>query len=101
LIDDAVGPMRDQLDWRYEVQRVETAVGLADAGCGLTIVPRSNIELSGSKTLVGRLIKDPVVTCAFGLVTKRGVPLSPTAEAFRDLLRVQIAQEERRMKRIH
>lgn len=101
LIDDALGQMRDHLNWRYEVQRVETAVELADAGCALTVVPSSNVELHGSKTLVGRLIKNPVVTCAFGLVTRRGVPLSPMAETFRDLLRAQIARERRAMKNPH
>jgi len=100
LIDDALGPMRDEFDWRYEVQRVETAVGLAEAGCALTVVPRSNVELHGGSTLVARLIKNPVVTCAFGLVTKRGVPLSPIAETLRNLLRDQIARWERQMKRI-
>jgi DNA-binding transcriptional LysR family regulator len=100
LIDDALGPMRDELDWRYEVQRVETAVGLAEAGCALTVVPRSNVELHGGKSLVARLINDPVITCAFGLVTKRGVPLSPVAETFRDLLRDQIARRERLMRKI-
>jgi DNA-binding transcriptional LysR family regulator len=100
LIDDALGPMRDELDWRYEVQRVETAVGLADAGCALTVVPRSNIELHEGRALVARPIRNPVITCAFGLVTKRGVPLSPVAETFADLLRDQIARWERQMKRI-
>jgi DNA-binding transcriptional LysR family regulator len=101
LIDDALGPMRDDLDWRYEVQRVETAVSLVEAGFALTVVPRSNVHLHGSKTIVARLIRNPVVTCAFGLVTKRGVPLSPVAETFRNLLRDQIAREERGMKKIH
>jgi DNA-binding transcriptional LysR family regulator len=101
LIDDALGPMRDDLDWSYEVQRVETAVNLVEAGCALTVVPRSNVELRGGKTPVARLIRSPVITCAFGLVTKRGVPLSPISETFRDLLRDQIAREKRGMKEIH
>jgi DNA-binding transcriptional LysR family regulator len=100
LIDDALGPGRDELDWRYEVQRVETAVELTAAGCALTLVPRSNVALRAHENIVARVVRSPVVTCAFGLVTRRGVPLSPIAETFCSLLRDQIAEEELRMKRI-
>jgi DNA-binding transcriptional LysR family regulator len=95
LIDDALGGMYDKLDWRYEVQRVETALALTEAGCALTVVPRSNVDLYGSRNLVSRKLRAPGITCAFGLVTKRGMPLSPIAEKFCELLRAQIAVEQR------
>ena len=101
LIDDALGTMRDELDWKYEVQGVETAITLAESGCGLTFVPRSNFALYRSKRLTGRPMESPGITCSFGLVTKRGVPLSPVAELFRDLLRKQITQQARLMKNRH
>jgi DNA-binding transcriptional LysR family regulator len=96
LIDDALARMHGKLDWRYEVQRVETALALTEAGCALTVVPRSNVDLYGSRNLTSRRLRAPGITCAFGLVTKRGVPLSPIAEQFRDLLREQIAVEQSR-----
>ena len=101
LIDDALGTMRDELDWKYEVQGVETAVTLAESACGLTFVPHSNFALYRSKHLTARPMESPSITCSFGLVTKRGVPLSPVAELFRDLLRKQITQQARLMKNRH
>lgn len=101
LIDDALGSMRDELDWKFEVQRLETAVTLAESGCGLTVVPRSNFALYNSKHLVALPMRSPAITCSFALVTKRGVPLSPVTELLRDLLREQITQQERLMKKSH
>jgi DNA-binding transcriptional LysR family regulator len=100
LIDEALGPLNNELNWAYEIERVETAVCLVEAGCGITVVPRSNVELHGSKAVIGKPIHEPSLTCAFGLVTKRGVPLSPTAERFRALLRERIEAEQRHMKNI-
>jgi DNA-binding transcriptional LysR family regulator len=100
LIDEGLGSLNDELNWAYEVERVETAVCLVEAGCAITVVPRSNVELHGSKAVIGKSINEPSLTCAFGLVTKRGVPLSPTAERFRALLRERIEAEQRHMKNI-
>lgn len=101
LIDDALGSLKDELDWQCEVQRVETAVTLVDAGCGLAVVPQSNVQLYGSRTVVGKPLRNPLVTCAIGLVTKRGVPLSGTAEDFMTLLRERLDTEQRAARRNH
>jgi DNA-binding transcriptional LysR family regulator len=98
LIDDALGTIRDELEWKYEVQGVETAVALAEADCGLTIVPRSNFALYRGKQLTARPMESPNITCSFGIVTKRGVPLPPVTELLLDLLRKQITQQARLMK---
>ena len=37
LIDDALGPRRDQLDWRWEVLHIATAASMVAAGVGLTV----------------------------------------------------------------
>lgn len=101
MIDDALGSLKDELRWAYEVERVETAVSLVDAGCGVTVVPRSNVRLYGSSNIIATTVHGPTITCAFGLVTRRGVPLSPVAETLRGLLREQIDAELRQMKDIH
>jgi DNA-binding transcriptional LysR family regulator len=95
LIDDALGALKDELNWRYEVQAVETAVGLVEAGRGVTVVPMSNVELSASKMVLGKAISGPSINCAFGLVTKRGVALSPVAARFRSLLRDHFKRQKR------
>lgn len=86
IIDDTLGALRDGLDWRYEVQRVETAVNFVENGLGATILPKINIDLQSGKGIVTRLMRDPALSCTFGIVSKRGSPLSPVAEHLRDLL---------------
>jgi DNA-binding transcriptional LysR family regulator len=93
MIDDALGSGADRLNWHYEVEGVETAVSLVDKGCGLTIVPKSNVDLYHSRSIVGRPLREPAISCSFGIVTKRAVPLSQIAEAFKVILLNQIARE--------
>ncbi|MCC6946569.1 MAG: LysR family transcriptional regulator [Bradyrhizobiaceae bacterium] len=86
IIDDALGARNMRLNWIYEVQRVETAVSLAETGVASTIVPKINVDLLDATTIAARPIRNPKLACPFGIVTKRGVPLSPVAETMRDLL---------------
>lgn len=86
MIDDALGATRLSLAWQYEVQHVETAVSLVEAGLGCTIVPALDVELHRGPRLAAVPIRGPKLACAYGLVTRRGMPLSPPAEALRGLL---------------
>jgi DNA-binding transcriptional LysR family regulator len=86
IIDDAVAATRVSLNWQYEVQNVETAVNLVEVGLGLTIVPTIDVTLHRGKDLVAVPLRAPKVICTYGLVTRRGMPLSAAAAAVRELL---------------
>jgi len=83
LIDDALGARRETLTWRYEVQRVITAVSLVRAGIGYAIVPQLALDVVDAGELVAVPLRAPVVTRTLGIITRKTAPLRPAA---RDLL---------------
>jgi DNA-binding transcriptional LysR family regulator len=87
IIDDAIAA-GDHLtpNWQYEVQHVETAVHLVEAGLGLTIVLSLDVALHRGSGVIAVPLRAPKVACPYGLVTRRGMPLSSSAAAVRDLL---------------
>ncbi len=86
MIDDALGAAHVTLSWQYEVQHVETAVNLVEAGLGFAVVPSIDIALHRGRGLVAVPLRAPKVSCTYGLVTRRGIPLSPPAVTLRGLL---------------
>lgn len=83
LIDDALGARRESLAWRYEVQRVATAVSLVRSGVGCTIVPQLALDAVADNDLVAIPLRAPAVSRTLGIITRKGVPLKP---ATRELL---------------
>ena len=79
LIDDALGARRDLMTWRYEVQHVATALGMVQAGAGLTVVPRLSVDLSDEPGLATVTLRNPGVVRTLGIVARRGHPLTPAA----------------------
>lgn len=79
LIDDALGSRRDQLNWRYEVQRVTTAVSLIRSGIGYAIVPQLAYDVMADSDLVVIPLDEPTVHRTLGVVTRKGLPLEPRA----------------------
>lgn len=86
MIDDAVAAARVALSWQYEVQHVETAVNLVEAGLGFALVPCIDISLHRGRGLVAVPMRRPKLSCTCGLVTRRGIPLSPPAAQLRGFL---------------
>lgn len=86
MIDDAEATARVTLNWRYEVQHVETAVSMVEIGLGATIVPRIDVDLNRSPSVVAVALRTPRLSCPFGIVSRRGTPLSSPAEELRALL---------------
>ena len=86
MIDDVLSAARLSLNWQYEVQHVETAVSLVEAGLGFAVVPSTDVVLHRGKGLVSVPMRTPKVSCTYGLVTRRGMPLSPSAAKLRELL---------------
>ncbi|HVZ51834.1 MAG TPA: LysR family transcriptional regulator [Pseudolabrys sp.] len=86
MIDDALNAARMTLNWQYEVQHVETAVNLVEAGLGYAIVPSMDVTLHRGRGLVAVPLRAPKLSCTYGLVTRRGMPLSPPAARLRGVL---------------
>ncbi len=86
IIDDTLGAARLAPNWQYEVQHVETAVHLVEAGLGLAVALSFDVALHRGRGLVAVPLRSPKVVCSYGLVTRRGMPLSSAAAAVRELL---------------
>ena len=86
IIDDTVGAERLAPNWQYEVQHVETAVNLVEIGLGLAIVPSVDVALHRGGNLIAVPLRSPKVACKYGLVMRRGIPLSAPAAAVRALI---------------
>ncbi len=90
LIDDAAGAGHLVPNWQCEVQHVETAVHLVEAGLGLSVVLSVDVAFHHGRSVVAVPLRAPKVLVPYGLVTRRGMPLSPAATAVRDLLVEQL-----------
>jgi DNA-binding transcriptional LysR family regulator len=97
IIDDALGPRREFMTWRYEVQHVATAASMVLAGVALTVVPRLAIDVAGSNGLVAVPITNPSVARTVGVVTKHGLPLSEGGEALLKLIIRSLRSEDKQM----
>ena len=86
IIDDAMGAAHLAPNWQYEVQHVETAVHLVEAGLGLAVVLSVDVAFHRGRSVTAMPIRAPKVVVTYGLVTRRGMPLSPAAAAVRELL---------------
>lgn len=87
LIDDALGAKSESLDWRYEVQRVSTAVNLVKAGVAAAIVPRLAIA-EGETGLRALPLRAPAVSRTIGIMTRQDAPLSGPSKL---LIRLTVA----------
>lgn len=81
LIESALARERIALDWSFEVQHLATALGLVEAGLGMTALPRSAIPPGRSAAIVARRLIEPEVTRVIGLARRRRARLSDAAEA--------------------
>jgi DNA-binding transcriptional LysR family regulator len=72
-IDDALGPLREQVHWRYEAQRTAMAVEMVRGGLGLTVVPRLCVRAGDGVAAVP--IEGPEITRLLVVATRPGVPL--------------------------
>ena len=71
---------------RFEVEQLSAAIGLVAVGAGVAILPAS-ILLARTHPEVRQIpLVNPVIKRPVGLVRRRGVTLSPAAQALYDLL---------------
>lgn len=86
LIDDALGSRRESLLWRYEVRHVGTAVKLVQAGLALAVLPQFALNAARMPGVVAVPLKNPSITRSIGTIARKGVPLTPAAEALRAIV---------------
>lgn len=94
LIDDALRERNEHLLWRYEVQRVSTAINMVVAGNGLAVVPGLTIAHMHTTNLATIPLRNPSINREIGIMFKREQHLSPAAS---DLIR-HVQKEMRRVK---
>jgi DNA-binding transcriptional LysR family regulator len=73
----------------YEVSQVTTAVMLAEAGLGVTVLPAYAWSFARNRDVVSRPLTEPQVTRNIYLIQPDGRSLSPAAEGFARTLRQQ------------
>jgi DNA-binding transcriptional LysR family regulator len=96
LIDDALGPRAETMNWRYEVQHVASAVSLVAAGAGLTVLPRLALGGAAASALAAVPLRKPGIARTLGAVTRRGVPLSGPAETLLRLIEARLRKRQAR-----
>jgi DNA-binding transcriptional LysR family regulator len=86
LIDDALGRRRDALNWRFEVQHLQTAVGMVLENLGVAVVPDIAVKTGGTTGLVALPLRNPSVSRTLGIVVKRDLPISRPSQTLIDLI---------------
>lgn len=87
LVDGGLAAADAAVVPRFEVEQIPSAVALVAAGLGVTALPELTFAMFPRAGLATRPLEAPVVTRAFGLITRAGRPLSPAAGALADGLR--------------
>ncbi|WP_426955088.1 LysR family transcriptional regulator [Muricoccus radiodurans] len=90
VLDDARAEIGEDLSWRYEVQRITTAIGLVAAGVGATILPRLSLPAEYAGRLSAVALEAPHLVRRIGIVRRAGEPVSPPAEALRRALAARL-----------
>jgi DNA-binding transcriptional LysR family regulator len=81
LLDEGPSERSDGLMWRYEVQRVSTAISMVLAGNGLAIVPGLTVPPGQNPKLATIPLRNPSINRKIGIAFKAGAQLSPAATA--------------------
>ena len=85
ILDEALGSRREAMLWRYEVSHLATAMSLVRRRIALAVAPRLAVD-DGATDLVALPIRGPAVSRTLGIVSKRGLPLSPPGKTLLDLV---------------
>ncbi|ODU83889.1 MAG: LysR family transcriptional regulator [Novosphingobium sp. SCN 63-17] len=74
------------LSWFYEVTRLTSALALADAGLGPSVLPQLACAGPEAGNLVWRPLRDPIIFRSIGLLQRPGAQLSPACARLVSLL---------------
>jgi DNA-binding transcriptional LysR family regulator len=86
LIDEALGSRRENMQWRYEVQHITTVVSFVQQGLALAVLPEYVLAGTEIPGIAGVPLRNPTVARSIGMLTRKGVPLSPAAEDLRAII---------------
>lgn len=92
MVDDFLGPVAESIDWKYEVQNATMAMAMVLQGAAVTVLPQMTARMAAGR-LVGLPFSDVDMHRTLGIVTRRGAPLSDTAQALRDLIVGRLGQD--------
>ncbi|MBD3765768.1 MAG: LysR family transcriptional regulator [Rhodobacterales bacterium] len=91
LVEGALGEaLARELDWRFEVQNAAVAMAMVAEGVALTVLPRMAM-FQWPDRITGLPFTDVDLSRKIVTIQRRGVPLSPPAEALRTLIRARLA----------
>ena len=76
----------------YEASYISTALGMVEAGLGVTILPASVLRMDRGRGLASRPIQRPRIDREVGFIQLRGRSLSPAAAAFLEAIRGRCAE---------
>ncbi|MGL4638105.1 MAG: LysR family transcriptional regulator [Beijerinckiaceae bacterium] len=93
LIDDALGARKEQLNWRYEVQRITTAVAMVSEGVGYAVLPQLAVRTLNDGALAAVPLESPTVMRTLGTVTRKGYALTPAATHLLELIATALRNE--------
>ena len=92
-IEDGLGPMREQLQWRYEAQRTSMALEMVRGGLGVTVVPKLCVPEGDG--LVAVPVVEPGIARTLAIVSRAEESMEPQArfivEAAASLIRARLA----------
>ncbi len=89
LIDQALSTTRTPATpkaWSCEVRHVPALLTLIESGIGIGAVPRFAVPHGLTTGVLTVPLTSPTVARMIGIIKQRGRPLSPAAQAFRDML---------------
>jgi LysR family transcriptional regulator, carnitine catabolism transcriptional activator len=87
IVERALAEVRLPVQVAQEATYMTTAIGMAQAGLGIAILPESTLTPEAGTRLRAVAIREPVLTRQIGLLTRNGRSLSPAARRLVDVLR--------------
>ncbi len=87
IIDQAFSSLGITIRPKFEVRDHNTAVGMVQAGLGITLLPSTAFSKNVSKSLVLSRLHKPHVFRDLGLIYQRGYKLTPVASELSAILR--------------
>ena len=87
VVDDAFAASGIFVQPAWQATYISTALALARAGLGVTILPACVLEMDGRRGLCARPIREPNLDRRIGIVQRPGRSLSPPAEVLLQAIR--------------
>lgn len=87
VLEQALRKWQWQRDHLVEIDHLTSALGLVEAGLGISVVPLSALPETPDARLAVRALTGPEVTRTLGLLRRRAIPLGSVAQQFRRTVR--------------